>query len=119
MDIIEKRIGQRADIIKRATAFAKGLDFSVSAFLIGSYSRGDFNLWSDIDIVMISDFKGNLIERLKRLDFPSGYEIIPLTFDEFRNMLLKKNPICVELKSFGVLLRDDLGVAEYISKLKQ
>lgn len=118
MDIVEKRVIHREAIIAEASAFASSLDFKVSAFLIGSYSRGDFNLWSDIDIVLISDFTGNILERLKKLDFPSGYEVIPLTFDEFRHMLSKKNPICMELKSSGVTLRDDLGVTEYITKLK-
>ncbi|MHB1708354.1 MAG: nucleotidyltransferase domain-containing protein [Thermoplasmataceae archaeon] len=118
MDVVEKRVIQREAIVAEATAFASSLDFRVSAFLIGSYSRGDFNLWSDVDIVMISDFTGNILERLKKLDFPSGYEIIPLTFNEFRHMLSKKNPICMELKSYGVALRDDIRVTEYIAKLK-
>ena len=118
MDVVEKRVIHREAIIAEANAFANSLGFRVSAFLIGSYSRGDFNLWSDIDIVLVSDFTGNILERLKKLDFPSGYEVIPLTFDEFRRMLSKKNPICMELKTSGITLRDDLRVTEYIAKLK-
>jgi len=30
------------------------------AILIGSYARGDFNLWSDIDVVLISELSCNL-----------------------------------------------------------
>jgi Nucleotidyltransferase domain. len=35
--------------------------------MIGSYARGDFNRWSDVDLVVISDFKGNPLERLEKL----------------------------------------------------
>ncbi|OWP55852.1 MAG: hypothetical protein B2I17_09210 [Thermoplasmatales archaeon B_DKE] len=111
MDVIEKRVSQRNLAIDRAREFAKSLTEDASVFLIGSYSRGDFNLWSDIDVVVISNFEGNLLSRLKSMDFPPGFEIIPLTVNEFKKMRAKKNPICVELERTGILLRDDLKIS--------
>ena len=53
------------------------LDFPCSVFLIGSYARGDFNLWSDVDILLVADFQGNLIERQKEFDFQPGFDPLP------------------------------------------
>ncbi len=111
MDVIEKRIGERNIAIDKARIFAESLTIEASAYLVGSYSRGDFNLWSDIDVVIISNFEGNLLSRLKNMDFPPGFEIIPLTLSEFKKMLAKKNPICTELEATGVQLRDDLNIS--------
>jgi len=44
------------------------LGFSVTAVLVDSYARGDFNLWSDVDVLLISDsFPERPLERLKML----------------------------------------------------
>lgn len=44
-----------------------GPQFKVSAILIGSYARGDFNKWSDVDVLLIAEFAGNPLERLWKL----------------------------------------------------
>ncbi len=56
--------------------------------LFGSYARGDFNLWSDIDIIIISDYFKNIrfIDRPFKLpelyhDIPYA-DIICLDFDQ-------------------------------------
>ena len=115
MDIIEQRIKKRNLVIDQAKKFAELLPQNTSAFLVGSYSRGDFNLWSDIDIAVIYRFIGNPLARLKSIDFPPGFEIIPLTPDEFQKMLVKKTPLYMEIKKFGVMLRDDLGLVKLMN----
>ncbi|MBS7288260.1 MAG: nucleotidyltransferase domain-containing protein [Candidatus Freyarchaeota archaeon] len=46
--------------------------------LVGSYARGDFNLWSDIGILLTSsELKGNPLDRLKKVDAPAGFQVIP------------------------------------------
>ena len=60
MEVIEKRIEERNKIINEAKAYSKNLSFNCSVLLIGSYARGDFNLWSDIDLLIIGDFRTNL-----------------------------------------------------------
>ncbi len=83
-------------------------------FLIGSYARGDFNLWSDVDVIIIGDFHGNPVQRLKNLDFPPGYEIIPLTLNEIITMKRKNNKLVIDALKEGILLRDDLDINKKI-----
>ncbi|MUM63760.1 hypothetical protein D1867_00500 [Acidianus infernus] len=66
---------------------------------MGSYARGDFNVWSDVDILIIGDFKEeNPLKRLEKIDFPPGFEVIPLTEEEFKKALEKNNPIIWDAK---------------------
>jgi len=116
MEIVEKRKQTREKVIKEAKEWAEKLRGKYTAILIGSYAKGDFNLWSDIDIVLISDFKGNPLERLKNIDMPAGYEIIPLTIEEFIRLLKKKDPIAKDVLDYKLILRDDFKIAEILTK---
>ena len=110
MEIVEKRIEERNKIIQEAKAYSKTLPFKCSVLLIGSYARGDFNLWSDIDLLIIGNFNGNPLERLKNIDFPSGYEIIMLTPEEINKMKMKSDKFITDALKDGVILRDDSGI---------
>ncbi len=110
---LEARRRQREEYIATARLYALELQKrvgSLSAVLIGSVARGDFNLWSDLDVVVISD---NMpAEPLKRSELlysvakplvePKGY-----TRDEFKKLLGKKNPSAVAVAKEGVVLLDD------------
>ncbi len=115
MEIIEKRIAERNNVIKNAKEYANNLNFKCSVFLIGSYARGDFNLWSDVDLIIIGSFTGNPVERLKILDFPAGYEVIPLTLNEVIKMKNKNNKLIIDAFNEGVLLRDDFKIMNAIN----
>ena len=110
MEIIEKRRNQREKIIKDAKDYVNNYDFKCSSLLIGSYARGDFNLWSDVDILIIAKFEGNPLERLKTLTFPPGYEIISLTPDEVNSKILKKDKFILDALKDGIMLRDDYSI---------
>lgn len=110
MEIIERRIEERERVIQGAKKYSLTLKFRATVILIGSYARGDFNLWSDIDLIIIGDFKGSPLDRLKAIDFPAGYEVIPLTIDEFHKMKNKKNKLVVDAIKDGVKLRDDFHI---------
>lgn len=111
MEIIERRINDRNRIIKEVSEFSKNLQFKSTVLLIGSYARGDFNLWSDIDLLIVGDFKGNTLERLKSMDFPPGYEIIMLTPEEVNRMQMKNNKFIKDAITEGVVLRDDFSIS--------
>jgi len=120
MEIIERRKRLREHVIKKASNWASKLPFKVTAILIGSYARGDFNLWSDVDVLLISeDFTGGPIERLKSLAIPPGFQAIPLTPSEFRRLLTKRNHLVIEAIKFGVVLRDDLRLIQQIRQVKE
>mgnify|MGYP001773113916 CR=1 FL=1 len=113
MEVLRKRFEERRRVVEKAREWASKLPFKSSVALIGSYARGDFNLWSDIDVVVISDeFRGNPLERLRNIDMPPGFEVIPLTIQEFGELLKKRNPIAIELIENGVTLRDDYNILQ-------
>jgi predicted nucleotidyltransferase len=111
MDIIEERMKAREAVVARVGEWVSMLDFSVTAVLVGSYARGDFNLWSDVDVLLVSDsFPERPLDRLKMVDPPEGVEVIPLTRKDFYRLVNKKNPLVVDAQKYGILLRDDLGL---------
>ncbi|MBS7626578.1 nucleotidyltransferase domain-containing protein [Candidatus Bathyarchaeota archaeon] len=111
MEVIEKRKELRRKIIETASSWVTGLNLKVTAVLIGSYARGDFNLWSDVDLLMVStDFEGGPIERLKKLQIPAGFQVIPLTTEEFNRLLIRGEKMATEAFNSGIILRDDLKI---------
>jgi len=113
MEVIERRKKLREKVAEVASDWAAKLPFKATAILAGSYARGDFNLWSDIDVLLISeDFKASPVERLKGLDMPSGFQIIPLTPDEFKRLLAKRDRLALEAVESGIILRDDLKLTK-------
>ncbi len=111
MGIIEERREIRSRVIAEAMEWARGLGFKCTAVLIGSYARGDFNEWSDVDIVLISEvFKGRPPERLRKIDPPPNYEVIPLNPGELKRLFTKGDPIADEICRDGVFLRDDYKI---------
>jgi hypothetical protein len=78
--------------------------------LYGSFDRGDFNLGSDIDVLIVSDSlpthplaRSELLYRFVRGGIePKGY-----TAAEFARMLRSNNPIALEAREHGITLWDD------------
>lgn len=111
MEAIKKRRRMREQAIREALSWAESLPFKVTAILVGSYARGDFNLWSDVDVILISEeFKGGPIERLKALDIPQGFQVIPLTPREFERLLARGDVLAAEAVKQGIILRNDLNL---------
>ena len=119
MGIIEKREELREQIVKKAHEWAKSLPLSATVILIGSYARGDFNLWSDVDILLISNgLKGNPLNRLKSIDAPPGFQVIPMTLKEFERLVERKNQLALEAINSGIVLRSELKINSIISLSK-
>ena len=114
MEVLRERRRIREKILGEARIWAENLNLRSTVILIGSYARGDFNKWSDVDVLIIADFKGNPLERLKMLDAPPGYQLIPLTPEEFKRLYRKSNPIALEAMEKGVVLREDIKMDRLI-----
>jgi len=115
-EIIKKRIEKRNNIINEAKKFVFSLKGKYTAFLIGSYARGDFNIGSDVDILLIGEFMDeNPLKRLLNLDFPAGYEVIALTEQEFWIALKNNDPIIWDVLAKCIALRDDYGLTKKIN----
>jgi len=108
----------REEAIRTARVFAeevRGCFGRVSVVLVGSYARGDFNEWSDIDILIV--VKGVLGNPLERIDYlldrcppPTGVEPIILSLGEFVRQKRLETPLFREACGRGVVLVDDLGL---------
>jgi hypothetical protein len=93
--------------------YSKAVSSKVGKFtgvLYGSMARGDNNLWSDIDFLVISD---KLPENpLKRLEFlyslaDTAIEVKGYTRKEFLKMIEKRNPLALDALVEGKLVVDD------------
>ena len=75
-----------------------------TAFLFGSYSRGTFTEFSDIDIALVSkSFTGNRIKdrdkiRKYTLSISSMIEVIPFSINDFNEL----NPFAKEIIKTGI-----------------
>jgi len=93
----------------------------LSAALIGSYARGDFNEWSDIDVLLVAErVDENPLRRWDRLidilvEYPEIEPII-LSRAEFMRQLRLGTPMILELVEKGVILADDLGILEELRR---
>ena len=76
------------------------------AILFGSYARGNYQEWSDIDIALVSDiFVGNRIDdkdkiRKITLSISSEIEVIPFSPNDFN----LQNPFVKEILKTGIRL---------------
>ncbi len=118
--IIEERIRRRREAIEEARAVAKCLSIKfdrIAVILYGSYARGDFNEWSDIDLLAIvdRDLPPNPLKRLNMveecLEISSRTELVILTMNELRRLLMKRNPLAVEAIEKGIEVLNTLGMS--------
>jgi len=116
--VFEQRRLMREEAIRKAREYAekvKAFIGKVSAVLVGSYARGDFNEWSDIDLLIVAEgVLGNPLERmdylLDRCPPPAGVEPIILTQTEYMRQKRLETPLFREACGKGIVLVDDLGL---------
>ncbi len=107
--IVEGRIRERRALIDRAERFAASLgpDLGVLAVVVfGSVARGDFNLWSDVDVlVIVRDVDDRLVERVRSAGSEIGLvQPVLWTSEQLRSRHRRKDPIAVESLDHGVWL---------------
>ena len=111
--IIEKRLKERENAIQEAEKFVQCVSKKlriVQAWLFGSYARGDFNEWSDIDVLIV--VRDSLPKRpIDRIDLVmecleecNNVEPVIVTVDEFEKMRRKRNPIVQDIEKHGIRL---------------
>jgi uncharacterized protein len=109
-DPLAARRAERAELIARAAAYVDRLRPSldlVAAAVAGSVARGDFNVWSDVDVVVVApglperavDRAGLLLEHAPARVQPVGY-----TPDEFAAAVRRGDRLACEAKDRGVVL---------------
>jgi uncharacterized protein len=108
--VLRRRRAERQALLELAAGYVADIERRhalTAAVVYGSVARGDFNLWSDIDLLVISDaIQGTLFERLDALgDGPPGVRALAWTVAEWHGQAARKNPIAREAVTAGVWLR--------------
>ncbi|MEW6328558.1 MAG: nucleotidyltransferase domain-containing protein [Candidatus Micrarchaeota archaeon] len=91
-------IGRSKEIRDEVKSFARKLAraFRVkNIYMFGSFARGDYSEASDIDLLIIGDFPGNIMDRYASVRGLTKLPIEPFCYtqDEVEEMKKDKNPL--------------------------
>lgn len=107
--VLERRRAAQRALVERAERFAGALgpDLGVAAVVVfGSVARGDFNLWSDVDVLVVVAGAGDdVVERVRSAGRDIGL-IAPVVWTpaQLRAQLQRRDPIAVESVERGLWL---------------
>ncbi len=77
--------------------------------MFGSYARGDFNEWSDVDVLIVAErLPRRPLDRLRAVEeclnrYPHVEPII-VTPEELERMRRRRDPIAIEVEMRGIRL---------------
>ena len=109
-DALAERARERDRLIGLGRTYVERLSRRrpvVAAAVVGSVARGDFNVWSDVDVVVVAE---SLPERAPARsgalaeDVHGGVQPIGYTPAEFGEALARGNPLAREAVTTGVVL---------------
>lgn len=108
--VLQRRRRERDELLARARVFAAALPpaLDVRAVVVfGSVARGDFNKWSDIDVLVVADAcAGTPAERHARLEpVPGRIQPVVWTSAELSERLGRGDPIAIESLQAGRWVR--------------
>lgn len=81
--------------------------YSVNKIIVfGSYVRGDLNEGSDVDLLVVGDFKGKFHKRIADIIGLTDLPIEPLCYteEEFSEMIANNNNFISEVLKEGVMI---------------
>jgi uncharacterized protein len=116
--VIARRRAEREGLLERARQFVVTLQSRLSiraAVVFGSVARGDFNRWSDIDLLIIAETipPGHRHRVDATGERPPGLQPIIWTTEEWRTERARGNAIAAEATGSGVWL---VGSREELDK---
>ncbi len=104
-------IERSGEIFGKIEDYGRGVVKRLNPYLVilfGSFATGDINEGSDIDILVVADFKEGFLDRIKGLmdinTFKIPIEPIGYTPNEFKEMMEKKNPFIMEVMEKGKVM---------------
>lgn len=110
--IIKERKRIRCDVVSKVKNFSECIKkyYKVSkVVLVGSYVRGDFNRWSDIDVLVIvrGELERNPLRRLDKIikcmiEYPEIEPVI-ISEEEYIRLKEKKNPLILEAEKSDII----------------
>jgi len=118
----------RVDIERSGEVFGKIEDYvrevvnHLNPYLIvlfGSFATGDVNEGSDIDIMVVADFKESFLDRIKRLMdvniFKIPIEPVGYTLEEFGEMMKRKSPFIMEVMEKGRVMHKRSEISDSLN----
>lgn len=83
--------------------------FPISKIILyGSFSRGDFHQGSDVDLIVVGDFKGRFFDRIGLVlnEYKGKYDLEPLVYtnEEFKRMIKEKRPFIHSILKSGIVV---------------
>lgn len=104
--VLERRRLEQQALLDRAQVFACGLDpaLGVRAVVVfGSVARGDFNLWSDVDVLVVADhLPDRWLDRMEAIgDAPAPVQPLAWTPVEWHRQHARRNAIAEEAVQLG------------------
>ena len=115
-DALAERVAERERLLDLARVYVERLSARidvVTAVVAGSVARGDFNVWSDVDVVVVAtELPVRAPDRglLLAHDAPGRVQPVGFTPEEFAQALDCRNPLVVEAVTSGVVLAGDGSV---------
>jgi uncharacterized protein len=109
-EIIARRRAERKGLIDLGRVYTRQLSARLTvraAYVVGSVARGDFNVWSDVDVVIVADdLPSRVPERMAVLvaDAPPRVQPVGFTPAEFERARSKGNPLVIEALERGVVV---------------
>lgn len=115
-DILARRRAERERLIGIAEEHVDRLAARrnvLAAVVVGSVARGDFNVWSDVDVLVIVEMLPDRApDRLALVNdgAPPRVQVVAHTPAEFAQALRRRNRMALEANERGVLIRGALPV---------
>lgn len=108
--VLEQRARAREALLARAARFAddlrRRLDGVVAAVVVGSVARGDWNKWSDVDVVVVCDPAPDLDRRAELAVDPAhpGVQAVIWSPEELAARRARGDPMAREAHEVGVVV---------------
>ena len=122
-DAVATRRRERERLIETARRYVERLAERVpvaAAAVVGSVARGDFNVWSDVDVVVVAaDLPARAPDRQAVLgaDAPGGVQAIGFTPAELAVALERRNPLALALDGGeAVVIAGDAALREALGR---
>ena len=113
--LFERRI-ERHRLIELARAHAETVKARlpvIAVLLVGSVARGDFNVWSGVDVVVVAEAlpeQPSARGALLKDGAPAGVQVVGFTRIELRKAAKQANRLVLDLAAHGILLTGDGSV---------
>lgn len=110
VDVLTARRRERERLVGLARAHLHRLSTRlpiVAAAVVGSVARGDFNVWSDVDLVVVCDrLPARIPDRGAALSAgaPPGVQTVGFTREEFHRAVRRGDPLARSAVGEGIVL---------------